>query len=119
MLAGVPLLLAVMVVVPLGVWRGPYQWLCAAVALGLTVPPGLATLVLTERLAKSPLGSVVALVLGPVVRLLVGFGGAVVVFYAAGDTFRAEPVSFWAWVLGCYLVTLAVEMAVLRQRPGA
>jgi predicted benzoate:H+ symporter BenE len=60
----------------------------------------------------------VALVLGTVVRLLVGFGGAVVVFFAAGDTFRAEPISFWAWVLGTYLVTLVVEMVLLSRSGG-
>src|SRR5204862_7564423 len=81
-LAGVPVLLAVLVAVPLGLWRGPYQWLCAAVALGLTVTPGVATLVLAERLGKaSAYGRVVALVLGTVVRLAVGFGGAALVFF--------------------------------------
>jgi hypothetical protein len=115
-LAGVPLLLAVLVAVPLGLWRGSYQWLCAAVALALTVIPGFLTLALTERLLRSPAGAVVALVLGPVVRLLAGFGGGVVVFYAAGDTFRREPVSFWGWVLGAYLVTLVVEMVLLSRR---
>ena len=117
-LLGVPVAVATLVAVPLGLWRGPYQWLCAAVALALTVTPGLLTLLLTVRLSKSPAGQVVSLVLGTGVRLLVGFGGAVVVFFAAGDTFRAEPISFWAWVLGTYLVTLLVEMALLSRGLG-
>src|SRR5262249_26265178 len=117
-LLGVPLAVAALVAVPMGLWRGPYQWLCAAVALGLTVTPGVLTLLLTMRFAKSPVGQIVALVLGTVVRLLVGFGGAVVVFFAAGDTFRAEPLSFWGWVLGTYLVTLLVEVTLLSRGMG-
>lgn len=116
-LLGVPLAVIGLFAVPLGLWRGPYQWLCAGVAAGLTVPPGVVTLVLAERLAKkSPYLVVAALFLGTFVRMAVGFGGAVVVFLAAGDTFRAGPVSFWAWVLGAYLTTLAVEIALLSGK---
>src|SRR5262245_3873303 len=50
----VPLTLAALVAVPLGLWRGPYQWLCAGIALGLTITPGVITLVIAERLAKAP-----------------------------------------------------------------
>ena len=120
MLVGLPVLLVGLAAVPLGVWRGPHQWVCAAVALGLTVTPGLVTLVLADRLTKgSPFGAITAVFLGTFVRLAVGFGGAVVLFLAAGDTFRRDPVSFWAWVLGAYLATLAVETAMLgRQVAG-
>ena len=45
--------------VPLGLWRGSYQWLCAGVAAALTVTPGVVTLVLGERLAKSGYGEYV------------------------------------------------------------
>jgi hypothetical protein len=119
-LLGLPVLLVGLVAVPLGLWRGPHQWLCAGVALALTVTPGLVTLVLSDRLAKgSPYGAITALFLGTFVRLGVGFGGALVVFLAAGDTFRRDPVSFWGWVLGAYLTTLAVETAMLgRQVAG-
>jgi hypothetical protein len=117
---GLPVLVVGLAAVPLGLWRGPHQWLCATVALGLTVTPGLVTLVLSDRLARgSPYGAITALFLGTFVRLAVGFGGAVVVFLAAGDTFRRDPVSFWGWLLGAYLTTLAVETAVLgRQVTG-
>lgn len=118
-LLGLPLLMLGLIAVPLGLWRGPYQWLCAGVAAGLTVIPGVVTLVLGERLAKSsPYGVVVALFLGTFVRMAVGFGGAVVVFLAARDAFRADPASYWAWVLGAYLTTLTVEMALLGRNPG-
>jgi hypothetical protein len=113
-LLGVPVVLAGAAAVPLGLWRGPYQWLCAAVAVGLTVPPGLITLLLAERYGRgSPAGRVLAVVLGTVVRVVLGFGGAGLVFLAAGATFRSDPVSYWLWVLFAYLVTLAVETALL------
>lgn len=113
-LLGVPLLVVGLVAFPLGLLRGEHHWLCAAVAVALTVPPGLVTLVLAERLSrKSPVGRVLAMALGTFVRLLVGFGGAVAVFFASGDTFRAQPAIFWGWLLGAYLTTLVVEMALL------
>lgn len=115
-LFGVPVLLASLAAIPLAQWRGPHQWLCAGVALGLTVPAGLVTLIATQRLGKaSPYGYLVAMVLGTVTRLFVGLGGAIVVFFAAGNTFRTEPISFLGWVLGAYLITLTVEMALLGR----
>src|SRR5262249_43798882 len=113
-LLGVPVGLAALVAAPLGMWKGEYQWLCAAVSLGLVVPPGLVTLVLAERLARASLfGPVLALAVGTVVRLVVGFGGALVVFFASKPTFSADPLSFLSWLLGVYLVTLAIETGLL------
>ena len=80
-LLGVPVLLAVLGAVPLGLWRGSYQWLCAAVAFGLVVPPGLVTLSVAERMSESrPTVRSRRCCWGRSVRLLVGFGGAVLVF---------------------------------------
>jgi hypothetical protein len=122
-LLGVPVLLAIVAAVPLGLWRGPYQWLCAAVALAVVVPPGLVTLLLVERMSRgSPYGQVGALVLGTCVRLLVGFGGAAAIFLLARPTFQADAISFWIWLLGVYLTTLIVETVLLsdasKMRPG-
>jgi len=115
-LLGVPVLLALAVAVPLGLWRGWYQWLCAVVAMGLVVPPGLITLLAAERMKRgSPYGQVAALVLGTFVRLLVGFGGAVLVFVLSQPAFHDDAISFWMWVLGVYLTTLAVETALLAR----
>jgi hypothetical protein len=115
-LLGVPVLLAAVAAVPLGLWRGPYQWVCAAVAVGLVIPPGLATLIAAERVSKSsPYAKVGTLVLGTFVRLLVGFGGAVVVFLLSKPTFHADAISYWAWVLGVYLTTLVVETVLLAR----
>ncbi len=118
LLVGVTLGLAAAVAVPLGLWRGSYQWLCAAVAAALTVVPGVVALLLAERLGHgTPAARVLAVVLGTVVRLGVGFGGGVVVFLAAGPTFRSDPISFWLWLLGLYLTALVVETVLLgRQR---
>jgi spore maturation protein SpmB len=116
-LFGVPVVIAVLVAVPLAQWRGSYQWLCAAVALGLTVPVGLATLLLANWMSKaSAYGQIAAMFVGTAVRMVIGFGGAVVVFVAAGDTFRGEPLVFFGWVLGAYLVNLTVEIALLGSQ---
>ena len=113
-LLGVPALLAVIAAVPLGLWRGEYQWLCAAVAVALVVPPGLVTLVLADRLAKTSLyGPLLALAVGTAVRLTAGFGGSVAVFLLSKPTFHDDPLSFFGWVLAMYLTTLIVETALL------
>jgi len=113
---GVPVVLAVLVAYPLAQSRGPYHWLCAGVALALTVPVGLLTLVIASRSGNSaPFVQVAVLAVGTFARMLIGFGGAVVVFLAAGDTFRREPLVYFAWVLGAYLTTLIVEMSLLGR----
>lgn len=118
-LVGVPLGLAVLVAVPLGLWRGSYQWLCAGIAVGLTVVPGLVTLIVAERMRNSAFGPVVALFLGTFVRLVVGFGGAVLVFLVSKPTFHTDPWSYWLWVLGMYLTTLVVETVLLGRQATA
>jgi hypothetical protein len=116
-LSVVPLGFAVLIGMPLGLWLGPYQWLCAGIAVGLTIPPGVITLILADRLSNSsPAAQVAALAFGPVVRMLIGFGGAVLVFKLAQPTFQADPLSFWGWVLGAYLTTLIVETAMLGRK---
>ena len=116
-LLGLPILIVGLVATPLGLLRGSYQWLCAGVAVGLTVPAGLVTLLATAWLKKtSPFGRVIAVFLGTFVRLVVGFGGGLLVFFASGPTFRVDPVSFWLWLMGVYLITLAVEMVLLVRQ---
>jgi hypothetical protein len=115
-LIGVPVLIVALVAFPLGLWKGEYQWLCATVAVGLVVPPGLVTLILADRLTRSSVfGPFLALAIGTAVRVLVGFGGAVAVFFANKPTFSPDPVSFLGWVLGTYLTTLVVETRLLAQ----
>jgi hypothetical protein len=120
-LLGVPVLLAAAVAIPLAQWRGDYQWLCAGVAVALVVPPGLVTLVLADKLARtSVFGPLLALAVGTALRLAIGFGGAVIVFLVSKPTFHAEPLVYFGWVLGVYLITLVTETALLaRVKPEA
>jgi hypothetical protein len=112
-----PILLLGMAAIPLGLVRGSYQWVCFGVAVGLTVPAGLLILFATGWINNSsPYGRVLSLFVGTFVRLLVGFGGGVVVFFAAGPTFRADPVSFWVWLLCAYLIALISEMVLLVRQ---
>ena len=79
----------------------------------------MVTLLLAERLGKgSPYARVLPVVLGTLIRLAVGFGGGAVMFFASGATFRADPLSYWFWVLGAYLVTLVVETVLLARGGG-
>ena len=119
-LLGVLVLLAALVAVPMWWWRGDYQLLCAAIAVGLIVPPAVATLVLAERLARNSLyGPLLAVVIGTYGRIAVGFGGAAAVFFLSKPTFHTDPVSFWGWVLGTYLATLLVETVLLARSRAA
>lgn len=116
-LLGLPILIVGLVATPLGLVRGSYQWLCAGAAVALTVPAGFMTLLATGWLNKtSPYGQVIALFLGTFVRLVVGFGGGVLVFFAWGPTFRVDPMSFWLWLMGAYLSVLVVEMVLLVKQ---
>jgi hypothetical protein len=115
-LVGVPVVGAALVAVPLSLWRGEYQGLCAAVAVGLVVPPGVLTLFVAERLGRSSLyGPLLALVVGTFGRVLFGFGGAAAVFLLSKPTFEADPISYFGWVLGVYLTTLLTETVLLAR----
>jgi hypothetical protein len=119
-LLGVPVLLALVVAMGLWLWRGDYQLLCAAIAVGLVVPAGVGTFVVAERLARVSLyGPLLAMAVGTFGRIAIGFGGAVVVFFASKPTFHTDPISFWGWVLGTYLTTLVVETVVLARQGRA
>jgi len=113
-LLGVPVLLAALVALPLGLVKGEYQWLCAGIAVGLVVPPGLVALLLAEKLSRAfVFGPLLAIAIGTAVRVGFGFGGAVAVFLTSKPTFERDPISFLGWLLGVYLTTLVVETALL------
>lgn len=115
-LIGLPVAIGLLAAGPVGLMLGSQHWGFAAIAFGLTVPAGLLTLWLGEWLGKtSQYGPVLALFVGTFVRLAVGFGGGVVVFFVAGPGGRNDKVAFWAWILFAYLVTLAVETAVMAK----
>jgi hypothetical protein len=116
-LLALPILVVALVAVPVGLIKGPHQWLCASVALGLTVPAGLITLLLVHRLKKlSPYGQIAGVFVGTLVRVCMGLGGGLVIFFAGGTVFQDDHVSFWFWILGVYLVTLATEMVLLTYQ---
>ena len=118
-LVGVPLMIGLIVALPVGLLLGSQQWGFAAIAFGLTVPAGLLTLWLGEWLGNtSPYGRVIALFVGTFVRLVVGFGGGVVVFLLAGPSEGRDKIAFWAWILLAYLVTLGVETALMAKTPA-
>lgn len=111
---GWPVLIGAAVAGPVGLLLGPAHWRAAAVGFGLCVPTGVGVVFLADRLDRvSPFGKLLAMAAGTLVRLLVGFGGAAAVFVLAGPEPRPERIAFWLWVLFAYLVTLAVETAVL------
>ena len=116
----IPVLIAALIAVPLGLWVSPYQLLCAGVAVALIVPPSVATFVVAKRMAKtSAYGQVAGLFLGTFVRLAVGFGGAVLVFVLSKPTFHSDPISYLLWILGLYLTVLVIETVLLAQNsPG-
>lgn len=115
-LIGVPLAVGVIAGGTAGLIIGPRHWGFAAGAFGLCVPPGVVTLVLANYLIRSsPLGALLALTVGMAFRMVVGFGGAVVVILVGGFTDSADRVTFLIWVLFAYLVTLVVETVLLRR----
>ncbi|WP_439626942.1 hypothetical protein [Gemmata sp.] len=110
----VPVLLAVAVAAPLAQWRGPQHGKFAAAAVALTVPVGMVTLRLAFRSGRVLVyGPVLAMAAGMFLRVAVGFGGAVLLLVAGGGAFRGEPLVFMGWVLGLYLTTLTVELALI------
>lgn len=108
-----PIGLVAVVAAAAGVWFGPVHWVAATVALGLCMPPAAATYWLTRWLAaRHPLGVVIGMLAGALVRLVVVMGGGAVVFFATG-WFADAKVAFWFWLLFAYLATLVAEMALL------
>lgn len=114
LMIGLPLLIGGVVAVPIGWVRGPMQWTFAAIAFGLCLVPGLVVLAVSDYLIQtSPFGRILAVFIGTFVRLVVAFGGGVVVFLLAGPDDRVDRIAFWLWVLFAYLTTLTVETALM------
>lgn len=115
-LVGLPLAVGLLVAVPIGVMLGTQHWAFAAIAFGLTIPAGLLTLWIGEWLGgTSQYGRVIALFVGTFVRLVIGFGGGVIVFILIGLEERPDKIAYWFWILLAYLVTLGIETAVMAK----
>ncbi|MCX8139598.1 MAG: hypothetical protein WHU94_05810 [Thermogemmata sp.] len=91
-----------------------HAW-AAIVSLALILPPGVAAVWLVRQWRGSPFGRVAAVVLGSTLRLLTGFGGGLVVFLLLRRPLDWDPLTFWGWLLGTYLVALTVETVVLAR----
>lgn len=117
---GAPLCLGAILAIPIALAIGTNQLAFAAIAFGLSVPPGLAVVLLHDYLIRtSPFGRVMALFVGTFIRLVVGFGGGVILFLLVGPEERTDKLAFWAWILFAYLTTLATETVVFAQQaPG-
>ena len=108
-------ILPAFVALPIGWLFGSLHWLAAAVAIGLLVPTAFATLWLSRRLAtQHPLGAVMGMAIGILVRLIVGFGGGFAIFFVGG-AFDDLRVGFWVWLLAIYVGVLVVETALLAM----
>jgi len=86
---------------------------CAATALALA-PAGL-TVWGTGRLAsRTKFAGLVGMAAGTVLRTAVAVGGGAALFFTV-PAFRDMRYGFWVWIVAAYLVTLAVETAVLAR----
>ena len=97
------------------------EWHLAGAASGVLLcgASGIASYRLAlKMLAKGPVGALGAMVIGIVLRSVVGLGGSALAFTALrGWTAESnDKVAFWLWVLAAYLVTLIAEMALLARR---
>ena len=97
------------------------EWHLAGAASGtlLCGSSGLVSFwIALKLLKKGPVGTLGAMVLGLVLRTVIGLGGSALAFTALRG-WAAEPddkLAFWLWVLAAYLTTLIVEVALLARR---
>jgi hypothetical protein len=88
----------------------------ALAAVALVLPVTLLTHTVTERWRRrDPAGAFYGMLIGVVLRAVAIIGGGAALFLGT-DEFAARGASLWAWVIGVYLSTLAVELAELVRR---
>jgi hypothetical protein len=101
-------------------WFGEIALLQSAVALSLSLAPGVATMLLADAAWKrSPDLQVLAALGGSGVRMALALGVGMALFFGYPETFSA---AFLGWLLIFYLVLLGVEVMFLLQpvqNPGA
>ncbi|GIW83831.1 MAG: hypothetical protein KatS3mg106_344 [Gemmataceae bacterium] len=91
-----------------------HAW-AAVASLVLVLPPGVVAVWLVRQWRGSPFGRVGAVVLASVLRLLTGFVGGLVVFLLLRRLLDWDPLTFWGWLLGTYLVALTAETMALAR----
>ncbi|MCS7272501.1 MAG: hypothetical protein NZ703_15565, partial [Gemmataceae bacterium] len=72
----------------------------AAVALALILPPGVLAAWLVQRQEMSAYGRVAIVMLTSILRLVLGFGGGVALFFLCRHSLGWGPLCFWGWLLG-------------------
>lgn len=108
--AGVPILVGSGIAFGIGRQQ---QGLAGVIAFALCVPTAILTLAATRWFAKRhPLGGLLGMMVGIVVRLIVALGGGLAIFFATG-WFEGTPVGFLFWLLAAYLLTLVAETVLL------
>jgi hypothetical protein len=109
---GATLALWLVVVIPVRYAWSTTQAVYSGCALAICLVPATGTLAWSiwgQR--QSPGQQMVAVLGGTAVRLLAVFAAGLVL-YQRVEYFQKEP-GFWTWVLVFYLLTLALEVAVL------
>jgi hypothetical protein len=99
-------------------WVDGGHLLYSTVAAVLCLVPSAATLVWCDMvLGKTPEQQLAAVLGGTVVRMAVVISVGLVLFNGIPEVFGSN--AFWLWIIGFYLWTLTVEMAiVLRRQPS-
>ena len=108
-----PAVVVLVAAIPAGLVGGPKQVIPAGIAIALTVPAAFSTFWLTRWMsAHHPLGGVIGMLVGVVLRIGVAFGGGAAVFLLSPG-FQEMALSYWLWLLFAYLATLLTETALL------
>jgi hypothetical protein len=98
-----------------GLLCGPAYGYAGVAAVGLCLPPALATVWWTGRLARrTRFAGLIGMAVGTAARTTVALGGGVALFWSVPE-FRERAYGFWGWVLGVYLTTLVTETVVLSR----
>jgi hypothetical protein len=93
---------------------GSQQLLFSAVAAGVCLIPAAGTLILCElAFGKSPEQQLAAVMGGMGIRMLFVLGLGMTMYYGLPG-FKSG--SFWLWIIGFYLVTLAAEVTIIVRR---
>jgi membrane protease YdiL (CAAX protease family) len=97
---------------------GPANWLPSAVGMAVCLVPAIGTMIALQATQdRGPVEAIGLVLAAPLIRLVAVclVGG---LLWQVVPAFKAEPVRFWAWVLGFYLVTLVAETGLLLAKTG-
>jgi hypothetical protein len=114
-LIAIPTLLWLALLGPaLMIWGEP-AFVQSVAALGLCLVPAVATLIMVQRLGKTPEDRMLAGLGSSGIRMAFVLGIGFLLFRAVPETF---PVTFLYWLALFYLVALAIEVSLLVRPAG-